>query len=78
MNEDVWTQYRWQATACCAETSLSMGSSRAQWGMAKGQRVWKRQPDGGLRALGTSPARTISSLASSGCKGREAAKRALV
>jgi hypothetical protein len=77
-DESVWAQYKWQATVYCMETSLSTGSSRAQWGMAKGQRVWKRQPEGGLRALGTSPVRTISSLASSGCKGREAAKRALV
>ena len=46
--------------------------------MAKGQRGWKWQPDGGLRALGTSPLRTISSRASSGCEGREAAKSAFV
>ena len=39
---------------------------------------WKRQPLGGLRALGTSPDRTNSSPSSSRCDGREAAKRALV
>src|SRR5215472_17239339 len=40
--------------------------------MAKGQRGWKWQPDGGLRALGTSPVRTTSSFATSGREGREA------
>ena len=31
------------------------GSTSRQTGITNGHRVWKRQPDGGLSALGTSP-----------------------
>src|SRR5476651_1102306 len=44
----------WQATACWP-ASASGGSIRAQTSSAKGQRVRKRQPDGGSMGLGGSP-----------------------
>jgi len=48
-------QYRWHATMCCEAASLRTGVSTAQRGIACGQRGWKRHPEGGLSALGTSP-----------------------
>ena len=55
---------KWQATSCPVASGRRTGScvthssglprrSRSQ------QRVWKRQPDGGLAGLGTSPVRMI-------------------
>src|SRR5688500_5717434 len=49
------SQYKWQATLWPEETSLRAGVSTEQRGIARGQRVWKRQPGGGDSALGTSP-----------------------
>ena len=57
---------RWQATQCPGLNSRHRGSSRAQRSTAIGQRVRKRQPEGGLAGLGTSPVRMMRSrLASS-------------
>src|SRR5262249_11551096 len=47
-------------------------------GGAKGQRGWKRQPDGGAKALGTSPLIAMRSRLSSGWDGRAAANKAWV
>src|SRR5215212_5597939 len=52
---------RMQATVWWGETSRRSGSMREQSGMASGQRVWKRQPEGGLMGVGTSPFKTIRS-----------------
>jgi len=47
--------WRWHATArsgrCCAAEAGRFYTT----GMARGQRVWKLHPDGGLSVLGTSP-----------------------
>lgn len=48
----------WQATPRPA-TSRTFGISFLQRSITKGQRVWKRQPDGGFRGDGSSPFRTI-------------------
>jgi len=61
---------------CCGATSLRTGASTAHLGIACGQRGWKRQPDGGLSALGTSPVVVSRSCRSSGCEGRAAVNRA--
>ncbi|MNY05363.1 hypothetical protein D3C86_1380830 [compost metagenome] len=53
---------RWQATKCSAPMSLKAGSAVLQMSFAKGQRVWKRQPEGGLTGLGMSPWRMMRSL----------------
>src|SRR5581483_8247737 len=53
---------RWHATKCPLANSLSGGSSSLDWGAERGssgQRVWKRQPDGGASGLGTSPSSTV-------------------
>src|SRR5207247_10264125 len=55
-----------------------VGSGWEQTGIAAGQRGWKRQPEGTLIALGTSPAMVRSGCGASGCDGNAAAKRALV
>src|SRR5436190_1144522 len=49
----------WQATQCPCETSLSTCSFSEHEGTRSAQRVWKRQPDGGLMGLGTSPSSRI-------------------
>ena len=59
-------------------TSLRTGASSAQRGIACGQRGWKRQPEGGSRALGTSPAIVSLSRWSSGCAGSAAVNSAWV
>ena len=46
---------RMHATAWPGDISRSSGSMRAHSSMAIGQRVRKRQPDGGLIGVGTSP-----------------------
>ena len=51
----------WQATKCPGRSSRNSGSSTEQFSWAMGQRGWKRQPVGGLRGLGTSPARVMRS-----------------
>ncbi len=48
-------QERLQHTLCPGAFSSSIGTSTRQRSMTKGQRVWKRQPGGGERGLGTSP-----------------------
>src|SRR5690606_31301770 len=49
---DTW----WQATRCRAEPfSTSSGSSLTQSSSARGQRGWKRQPEGGESKLGGVP-----------------------
>jgi hypothetical protein len=53
----VLASYKWHATNR-PSTGAKVGASSAQRGMACGQRGWKRQPDGGLSGLGTSPAST--------------------
>ena len=70
--------YRWHATLWFAATSLRTGTSSAQRGIACGQRVWKRQPEGGASALGTSPAIVSRSCLSSGCAGSAAISSACV
>ena len=69
---------RWHAATCPGAISTSGGSSRAQRSMTNGQRVWKRQPEGGLSGDGTSPASTISSSRSSGRGGNTAENSAFV
>ena len=59
-------------------SAFSSGSTSEHLGMTKGQRGWKRQPDGGLIGEGTSPGRMISSRTMSGWAGSAAEKRALV
>src|SRR6185295_15738377 len=49
----------WQATQWPAEISLSTCSFSEHEGTRSEHRVWKRQPDGGLIGLGTSPSRMI-------------------
>ena len=71
-------QYKWQATMCCEATSLWTGASPAHCGMAYGQRGWKRQPEGGSSALGTSPVMVSFSCLSSGCEGKAAVNRVCV
>jgi len=48
-------QSRMQRTRCPPPTSRSEGISEAQAGEAKGQRVRKRQPEGGATSEGISP-----------------------
>ena len=57
-----WT--RWQATFLPSASRRS-GSIVRQSGIAYGQRVWKRQPEGGSIGLGTSPVSTMRSRARS-------------
>ena len=52
------SRQKWQATAC-PPSAASGGVSAAQRACAYGQRVRKRQPDGGSIGLGTSPCRII-------------------
>ena len=40
---------------------MSSGRSWLQMGRARGQRVWKQQPEGGLAGLGRSPVSSILS-----------------
>src|SRR5262249_17459188 len=54
--------YRWHATWWLGDTSRKGGSTSEQRGIAKGQRVWNRQPLGGLSGEGISPAKTLSSV----------------
>src|SRR6266550_9090652 len=49
---------RIQATSWPGEISRNSGSMCAQASIAIGQRVRKRQPDGGLIGVGTSPCKT--------------------
>ena len=51
---------RWGLCLC------RLGPHRAAFLYVAGQRVWKRQPEGGLRALGTLPPRRISFWSASG------------
>ena len=50
---------KWQAASWPASFSLRSGASSRQSGWARGQRGWKRQPDGGSIGLGTSPSSTM-------------------
>src|SRR5579884_760361 len=45
----------WQAARWPRAYSVSCGSTLRQISVARGQRVWKRQPDGGRIGLGGSP-----------------------
>ena len=54
-----YTVGKWQATLLPGRYSRSSGRSVRQRSTAIGQRGWKRQPDGGLIGLGTSPVRTM-------------------
>ena len=47
----------WQATRCLGAAVTSAGASCAQIGMARGQRGWKRHPEGGAARLGGLPSR---------------------
>src|SRR5689334_9122303 len=49
----------WQATQWPGEISFSTWSFCEHDGTRRPQRVWKRQPEGGLIGLGTSPSRMI-------------------
>src|SRR2546428_12214389 len=49
----------WQATQCPGEISLSVCSFAEHDGTRSAQRVWNRQPEGGLIGLGTSPSSRI-------------------
>ena len=53
------TARTWQATQCPGEISFSTCSFSEHDGTRSAQRVWKRQPDGGLIGLGTSPSSRI-------------------
>ena len=54
-------------------------SRRCQRGSPEyGQRGWKRQPEGGSSALGTSPVMVSFSCLSSGCDGKAAVNRVCV
>jgi len=57
---------------------LRCGGSTAQRAIAIGQRGWKRQPEGGASALGTSPEIVNLSRLSSGCAGKAAVNSAWV
>ena len=57
---------KWQATNWPRRNSRIVGSSFAQRVFARGQRVWKRQPDGGAIGEGGSPVETLSAIAASG------------
>src|SRR6185312_17359050 len=57
---------RWQAVAWASSSAISFGTSTRQRSIAKGQRVWKRQPSGGCSALGISPCRIMRSRFASG------------
>jgi len=50
---------RIHATSCPGEISLNSGSICAHCSIAIGQRVRKRQPDGGLIGVGTSPCKVM-------------------
>jgi hypothetical protein len=47
-------------TICPASISISVGSVCAHAGVAVGQRVWKRQPEGGAMGEGNSPWITLA------------------
>ena len=49
------SRWKWQATKLPPPISSNTGSSILQRSRACGHRVWKRQPEGGLSGLGTSP-----------------------
>ena len=56
---------KWQAARCAGPNDRSSGSSSAHWSCAKGHRVRNRHSDGGVIALGSSPAtpaRTVGLL----------------
>ena len=53
---------KWHAAPWSAPWLSSIGSTSAQIGCAIGQRVRKRQPEGGSIGLGTSPVRTMRLL----------------
>ena len=56
------SRQKWQATRVAVGVGLAApASAREQSGRACGQRVWKRQPDGGAIGLGTSPASSTRS-----------------
>src|ERR1043165_7301095 len=57
---------RMHAAAWPGEISRNSGSIERQSSIAIGQRVRKRQPEGGLRAVGTSPFKIIRSRFSFG------------
>src|SRR5258705_8488233 len=57
---------RMHATLWPGETSRNSGSIRAHSSIALGQRVRKRQPEGGFLEVGTSPFRIIRSRFSFG------------
>src|SRR5215468_7379996 len=70
----------WQATRCDAR-SIQVpiaGILRTHTSSANGQRVRKRQPDGGLMGLGGSPVSGASSTRSLGSMLRRELKSALV
>ena len=56
---------RWQATARPEPIPVSAGICCAHTGIARGQRGWKRQPEGGRITLGTSPRSTWRSRCAS-------------
>src|SRR3954453_2732318 len=49
---------KWHATWWPGSISRRAGTSSLHRGTIYGQRVWKRQPGGGLSGLGTSPCTT--------------------
>ena len=57
---------KWQATWCPGASSRISGTSSAQRASARGHRVRKRQPDGGLIGLGGSPASGVEVRVASG------------
>jgi hypothetical protein len=64
-----WTcSAKWQATMPPDGITRSGGSTSAHVASAYGHLGWKRHPDGGVRALGTSP---VSGRRVSGAPGRE-------
>src|SRR5262249_40872781 len=58
---------KWQAAKCAGPNDRSSGSSFAHRSCANGPRVRNRHSDGGVIALGTSPATPARTLAFSAC-----------
>ena len=69
---------KWQATKGPGEASRRAGASCLQRSQALGQRVWKQQPAGGDKGLGTSPESSPDILGTSGSAMGMACSSALV
>ena len=70
--------HRWQAAKCPGAICVRAGLLLAQASVAYLHRVWKQQPAGGFRGLGTSPPRVPDILVTSGSGMGMASNRAWV